>query len=92
MLKPEVSRDVAGISYFSLLAIFPAMIILLSLVDTFLGWMHLHDTVIESIVSLFPGSRKFLQSNLNDLAKPASASVLTCIVLVIWSFSWMPAK
>jgi membrane protein len=89
MLKPEVPRDAAGISYFSLVAIFPAMLVLIGLADTFLGWMHLHNTVIQSIVSLFPGSRQFLKSNLNDITAPSTAGVLSCMIVVLWSSSWI---
>jgi membrane protein len=89
MLKTEVPRDAAGISYFSLLAIFPAMLVLIALADTFLGWMNLHNTVIQSIVSLFPGSWQFFQSNLNDITTPSTAVVVSCMFVVFCSFSWI---
>jgi membrane protein len=89
MLRPEIPRDAAGISYFSLMAMFPAMLVLIALVDTFLGWMNLHTVVIQSIMSLFPGSWQFLQSNLNDITTPSTAVVMSCILVVFWSFSWI---
>jgi membrane protein len=89
MLKAEVPREAAGISYFSLMAMFPAMLVLIALADTFLGWMHLHDTVVQSIMSLFPGSRQFLQSNLNDITTPSTTVVVSCMIVVFWSYSWI---
>jgi membrane protein len=89
MLKSEVPRDAAGISYFSLIALFPAMLVLIALADTFWGWMHLHNTVVQSIVHLFPGSHQFLESNLNDITTPSTMGVLSCMAVVFWSSSWI---
>lgn len=89
MLKPEVPRDAAGISYFGLVALFPAVIVLIALVDVFLGWMDLHDTVLKRITDLFPGSNQFLTSNLNEVATPSTAIVISCFVMVLWSSSWI---
>jgi membrane protein len=89
MLKPGIPRDAAGISYFSLMALFPAMLVLIALADTFLGWMNLHNTVIQSIMNLFPGSPQFLQSNLNEITAPSTAVVVSCMIVVFLSFSWI---
>jgi membrane protein len=89
MLTPEVPRDAAAISYFSLMAMVPAMLVLIALADTFLGWMHLHDTVVQNIVSLFPGSRQFLLSSLSEITTPSTTVVVSCMIVVFWSFSWI---
>jgi membrane protein len=89
MWKHEVPRDAASISYFTLVALIPASLVLITLADAFLGWMNLHETVILQVVSLFPGSRQFLSSNLDDLRNPSSAIILTCAIVVLWSCSWI---
>ncbi len=87
MLSHEVPRDAASISYVSLVALFPAILVMIAVVDAFLGWMNLHRTVIQRIVDLFPGSRQFLRSNLSELTNPSTAVVLSCVFLVLWSSS-----
>jgi membrane protein len=89
MLRHEIPRDAASISYFSLAALIPAMLVLIALADAFLGWMNLHRTVIQRVVNFFPGSRQFLRSNLDDMTNPSSAVVLSCVVIVLWSSSWI---
>jgi membrane protein len=89
MLKPEIPRDAAGISYFSLMAMIPAMLVLIALADTFLGWMHLHNTVVQNIVSLFPGSRQLLISSMSEITTPSTAVVVSCMIVVFWSYSWI---
>jgi len=89
LFKHQVPRDAAGISYFGLVALFPAVIVLIAIVDAFLGWMNLHNIVLQRIIDLFPGSRQFLKSSLNPLTAPSTAIVVSCIVVVLWSASWM---
>jgi membrane protein len=89
MLRHEVPRDAAGISYFTLLALFPAILIILALADSFLGWMNPHYTIIQTIMDLFPGSSKFIQSSLIEITEPSSAVIISCIGVVLWSSSWI---
>jgi membrane protein len=89
MLKHEAPRDAASISYFGLVALFPAMLLIVYLADGFLGWMDLHGIVVELILDLFPGSNIFLRSNLNELTTPSVAVVLSCVFVFFWSSSWI---
>ncbi len=89
MLKHEVPRDAAGISYFAIVALFPAILVLIALVDVFLGWRNLHEPVVQRIIALFPGSRLFLSANLNEITAPSGTVWFFCIWVVIWSASWI---
>ncbi len=89
MLNHEIPRDAAGISYFGLVALIPAILVLIALGDAFLGWLDLHAWVIQQIVNLFPGSRQFLRSSLSEITTPSTAVVLSCFVVVLWSSSWI---
>jgi len=89
MLRHEVPRDAAGISYFGLAALFPAIIVMISIVDAFLGWMNLHNIVLNRIIDLFPGSHQFIKSNLSQITKPSTAVVISCALVVLWASSWI---
>lgn len=89
MLRHEVPRDAAGISYFTLLALFPAILSIIALADTFLGWMNLHNPVIQSVVDLFPGSRQFIRSSLEEITTPSTMVIVSCVVVVLWASSWI---
>ena len=89
MMKHEAPRDAASISYFSLIALFPAILVMVAAADAFLGWMDLHGTVIKLIVDLFPGSRQLLSSDLKTFPTPSTPVVVSCIVVFIWSSSWI---
>jgi len=89
MLNHEIPRDAAGISYFGLIALVPAILVLIALADAFLGWMDLHKTVVQRVIALFPGSRQFLVLNLSEITKPSTAVVLSCVIILLWSSSWI---
>jgi len=89
MLKHEIPRDAASISYFGIVALIPAILVLIAVVDAFLGWMNLHGAVVQRVVALFPGSRQFLRSNLSEITAPSPAVALSCLMVVLWSSSWI---
>jgi membrane protein len=89
MFNTEMPRDAAAISYFSLIALFPSILVLISLIDGFLGWVDLHTKVVAAIVALFPGSRQFLRNYLNEIARPSAAVTLSCLVVIVWSSTWI---
>jgi membrane protein len=89
MLDYKIPRDAASISYFGLVALFPAILVLIGLADEFLGRMNLRGIVVQTAIDLFPfpGSRQFLSTNLRDLTNPSTTVVLSCAVVVLWSSS-----
>jgi len=62
---------------------------MVALVDAMLGWLDLHDTVLERIVDLFPASRVFLEVNLSELIDPSPALVVSCLIVLLWSSNWV---
>ena len=89
MLKQDIPRDAAGISYFGLIALVPTILVLIALADAFLGKMNLHGTVVQRVTALFPASRQFLRSNLSEITTPSTPVVLSCVFVVLWSSSWI---
>ena len=89
MINTDNPRDAASISYFSLFALFPAMLVLIAVADAFLGWIDLHDTVVQRILALFPGSRSLLAQTISEITDLSPAVVISCIVVVIWSSTWL---
>lgn len=89
MLRHEVPRDAAGISYFTLLALFPAFLITIALSDSIMGKSDFHQPIVESITNLFPGSREYILSSLSEITSPSRTVLISCIVVVFWSSSWI---
>jgi membrane protein len=83
-------RDAAAISYFSSLALFPAVLVLIAVANDLLGKFEFRQSnIIVRIVALFPVAKKFLDENLSQIIDPPAALVLSCIVVVMWTSSWV---
>ena len=89
MLDHRNPRDAAAISYFSLFALFPAMLVIIALVQDVLGWLEVRKAAVERIIALFPVSQGFLDTNLNLIRQPSSTLVLSCAVVVMWTATWV---
>ena len=89
MLRHEVPRDAAGISYFTLLALFPAILITIALSDNVMGMSDFHQPVVQSIANLFPGSRQYILSSLDEITAPSKTVLISCLVVVLWASSWI---
>ncbi len=89
MWNPEVPRDAAAISYFSLFILFPAVLVLIAIFGSFLEMSEWKVPVIRKIVDLFPGSRNFLEQNLADITAPSPPLFLSCFIVVIWGSTWI---
>ncbi len=83
-------RDAAAISYFSTLALFPGVLVLIAVANDLLGKFEVGKvTVFGRIIVLFPVSKKFLDENLSQIIDPSTTLVLSCVVIVMWTSSWV---
>jgi membrane protein len=90
MMDHRNPRDAAAISYFSSLALFPAVLVLIAVANDILGKFEFkQSSIVVRIVALFPVAKKFLDQNLSQIIDPPAALVLSCIVVVMWTSSWV---
>ena len=85
----ETPGVAAAISYFTLFALFPAILALGGFVDAFLGWTNLHDPVLQRVLALFPAARRDLAANLAQISAPSAAVLVSCIIMTLWSSTWV---
>jgi membrane protein len=85
----ETPGTAASIAYYSLFALLPATIILIAFADAILGSMNLHEPVLQSVLALFPGSRRDLRAAVEQIHAPSLSVVLTCVVATLWSSTWV---
>jgi membrane protein len=90
MLDHRNPRDAAAISYFSFLALFPSVLILISVAYERLGRVKFDTSgIINRIFVLLPFTRRFLKDSLNQIFDPSTTFVLTCVLVVTWTSSWV---
>src|SRR6266511_5492514 len=75
----------AAMSYFGLMALFPALLLMLVAGNeiTAAGQMLTHA------VEVYPGSGEFLRDTIGSLSSVSKGVIITCVIVVLWAGSWV---
>jgi len=80
----DLFTSAAAMSYFGLMALFPALLLMLAISNQIAAGSQMLSHAIE----VYPGSVKFLRETIGSSSLGAGV-VLTCFVLVLWAGSWV---
>ena len=72
-------------SYFGLMALFPALLLLLAISNQITAATELLTRAVE----VYPGSRNFLRETVRSLSSVGPGVIITCVVVVLWAGSWV---
>src|SRR5712691_1442641 len=81
----DLFTSAAAMSYFGLMTLFPALLLLLALSNRIAAG----NEMITHIVQVYPGSGKFLHDTIRSLSSISSGMIITCAVIVLWAGSWV---
>src|SRR6267378_2151061 len=80
----DLFTSAAATSYFGLLALFPALLLMLAISNQIAAGSQLLSHAIE----VYPGSVRFLRETIGS-SSPGPGIIITCVVLVLWAGSWV---
>ena len=80
----DLFTSAAATSYFGLLALFPALLLMLAISNEITAGSQMLVHAME----VYPGSVKFLRETIGS-SSPGPGIVITCVVLVLWAGSWV---
>ncbi|HEX6046613.1 MAG TPA: YihY/virulence factor BrkB family protein [Pyrinomonadaceae bacterium] len=75
----------AAMSYFGLMALFPALLLLLAISNK----LAAGSQMLAHAVDVYPGSAKFLRDTIGAFSDLGYGAIATCVVLVFWAGSWV---
>jgi membrane protein len=81
----DLFTSAAAMSYFGLLTLFPALLLLLALSYR----IPAGSQMLQHMVQGYPGSSKFLHDTVRSLSGIGTEIVITCAVIVLWAGSWV---
>src|SRR5947207_4822519 len=81
----DLFASAAAMSYFGLMTLFPALLLLLALSNRITAGSQM----IQHIVDIYPGSSKFLHETIRSLANVSTGVIITCGIIVLWAGSWV---
>jgi YihY family inner membrane protein len=81
----DLFTSAAAMSYFGLLTLFPALLILLAIGN----WMTAGTELMSRLLQVFPASADFLRSTVRSLSDVGPWVILSCVVVLLWAGSWV---
>ncbi len=81
----DLFTSAAAMSYFGLMALFPALLLLLAISNQFAAATELLTRAVE----VYPGSGKFLRDTVRSLSSVGTGIIITCVIVVLWAGSWV---
>lgn len=81
----DLFTSAAAMSYFGLMALFPALLLLLALSNK----LAAGSQMLTHAVDVYPGSARFLRDTIGGFSQIGVGAVITCVILVLWAGSWV---
>lgn len=81
----DLFTSAAAMSYFGLMALFPALLLMLAISNQ----INEAAQMLTRAVEVYPGSGTFLRETIRSLSAVGPGTIITCIVLVLWAGSWV---
>src|SRR4030095_11844834 len=81
----DLFTSAAAMSYFGLMTLFPALLLLLALSNKIAAG----NQMLAPAVDVYPGSGQFLRDTIISFSELGFGALITCIILVLWAGSWV---
>src|SRR5437762_4244707 len=81
----DLFTSAAAMSYFGLMALFPALLLMLSLGNRITAATELLSHAVE----VYPGSGKFLRETIRAMSSVGKGVIITCVIVTIWAGCWV---
>ena len=75
----------AAMSYFGLMALFPALLLMLAMGNRITAATELLTHAVE----VYPGSGKFLRETIKSMSSVGTGAIITCFIVTLWAGSWV---
>jgi len=81
----DLFTSAAAMSYFGLMALFPALLVLLAIGNRIAAATEL----LTHAVDVYPGSGNFLRETIRAMSSVGSGVIVTCVIVTLWAGSWV---
>lgn len=81
----DLFTSAAAMSYFGLMTLFPALLLLLALSNRIAAG----NQMLQHVVQVYPGSSKFLHDTIQSLSGISTGVTISCGLIVMWAGSWV---
>ena len=88
-MENDLTTSAAAVSYFSMLVLFPTLLLLLTIGNNVLGPKLVEKYVIGQVLAFLPGAQTFVRKNLASISGISTEVIISCLFVMLWAASWM---
>jgi membrane protein len=85
----DLTTAAAAVSYFSMLVLFPTLLILLTIGNRVLDPQTVDKYIITPVLAFLPGAQVFVRKNLESISTISTSVIISCALVILWAASWM---
>lgn len=85
----DLTTAAAAVSYFSMLVLFPALLLVITIGNSLLGPETVERYVMSQAMTFLPGAQAFVRNNLQSIANVSAGLIISCSIVVLWATSWV---
>jgi len=85
----DLTTAAAAVSYFSMLALFPTLLVLLAIGNRLLGKETVEKYVIGEVLAFLPGAQVLVKKNIESISDISTGIIVSCLIVMLWAASWM---
>ncbi|MFY9554635.1 MAG: YihY/virulence factor BrkB family protein [Blastocatellia bacterium] len=85
----DLTTAAAAVSYFSMLALFPTLLVLLTIGSRLIGQRTVEKYLIGQVLAFLPGAQAFVSKNLESISTISTGIIVSCLFVTLWAASWM---
>ncbi|HSQ20760.1 MAG TPA: YihY/virulence factor BrkB family protein, partial [Blastocatellia bacterium] len=85
----DLTTAAAAVSYFSMLALFPTLLVLLTIGNRLFGQQTVEKYLISQVLAFLPGAQSFVSKNLESISTISTGVIVSCLFVMLWAASWM---
>jgi membrane protein len=88
-MENDLTTAAAAISYFSILVLFPTLLLLLIIGSNVLGAHEFEREVVDQVLAFLPGAQTLIRRNLESISGMSLELILTSLLVMLWAGSWL---
>ena len=85
----DLTTAAAAVSYFSMLALFPTLLLLLAISNRLVGPDTVEKYVIGQVLAFLPGAQTLVRKNIESISNISTGIIFSCLFVMLWAASWM---
>lgn len=85
----DLTSAAAAVSYFSMLLLFPVLLLLVAIGSGVFGRQTVETYIIGEVRAFLPGAQAFVGKNIESISDISTGVIISCLIVMLWAGSWM---